>query len=258
MSAAHALPADAADFNLRDFGGYGTRSGARIRTGLLYRAAELDRAGPGYHALLTQLGADHVVDFRGDAERESDRGPAFNGFAGTVLTADVEDDTIPHALGALFNAAGAGAVAAQMMSVYAALPFSPRFRQALGLWFQALDRGNGASLVHCFAGKDRTGLAVALLQLMLGVNRDDVFHEYLLTNAMGAGRLAAGIAGLRRQASAALDDSMLHEMMLVRPDYLATALAEIRQAATDPARYVRSVSGLDDRALARLEARLLA
>jgi protein tyrosine/serine phosphatase len=250
------LPADSADFNLRDFGGYRTRSGARLRTGMLYRSGELERAGGDYEALLARLNVGHVVDFRGDAERAADRGPAFKDFAGHVLSASVDDPTVPHALGAMLGAQNTTEVMAHMTEVYRQLPHSARFRQSLALWFDALAEGHGASLIHCFAGKDRTGLAAAFLHLLMGVHRDDVFHDYLLTNAMGAGRVASGVATLRRQARD-LEERILQEMMAVRPEYLAAAIDAVTETSGDPAAYVFEATGLDMAAQKRIETHLL-
>ena len=70
-----------------------------------------------------------------------------------------------------------------------------------------LRTGKGASLIHCFAGKDRTGVSVALAHHVLGVHADDMLADYLLTNQVMAGRTFRGfIGGIGTPASKAAVD----------------------------------------------------
>ena len=73
------------------------------------------------------------------------------------------------------------------------MPFgNPAYRALFG----AIRAGQTPILFHCTAGKDRTGVAAALILKALGVSREDIVEDYLLTNA-GAGGTArsAGAAG---------------------------------------------------------------
>src|SRR5690606_42112561 len=54
------------------------------------------------------------------------------------------------------------------------MPFRPNLVAVLRLYFGALATGGGASLIHCLAGKDRTGFAVGLLHKLLGTHDDDI------------------------------------------------------------------------------------
>src|SRR6202012_5948315 len=64
---------------------------------------------------------------------------------------------------------GEGFDAVRIMSqTYASMPFRQRLKSVLAAYFEALEVSEGATLVHCAAGKDRTGLAVALLHTALG------------------------------------------------------------------------------------------
>jgi protein tyrosine/serine phosphatase len=251
------LPVCAPSFNLRDYGGYDTASGARLRMGKLYRSGELDAVDGTCLGLLASLGVESVIDLRGPSELGGSRGPAFVDFAGALLFARAADETVPHAIGALGAIATRAGVVAHMEGIYRALPESPRFRESLGLYLNALADGHGATLVHCFAGKDRTGLAVALLHCLLGVPRKDLFADYLLTNEMGPERVERGAAALRRKVDPGVDDDVLREVMSVRPEYLDAALSQIALRYGSPAAYLREAAGIDDAAISRIEARLL-
>lgn len=251
------LPPGAADFNLRDFGGYRTVSGGRLRTGRLFRSGQLETAGGALAGVLAALDVRAIIDLRAESERKAVPGTAFDGFAGTIHSASAPDETIPHAVGAFMTMTSVDEVIAHMSAIYRDLPSNPRFRQSMGHLVHALAGDAGAMLVHCFAGKDRTGLAVALVQLALGVHRDDVFHDYMQTNAMGPGRIAMGLESLLQRHKLAAPEWIRYEVMSVRPEYLEAGLARIRQEYESPATYFAQVAGLDAVALSRIGEGLL-
>ena len=81
------------------------------------------------------------------------------------------------------RAVDAAAMREEFASRYEDLPFRPHLRQVYADYLDGLAESDGASLVFCTAGKDRTGFIVAVLQTLLGLHPDDVMGEYLLTNA---------------------------------------------------------------------------
>src|SRR3546814_11379851 len=72
-----------------------------------------------------------------------------------------------------------------MTDTYAGMPYRPALVATLRLYLAALVEYDAPSLVHCVAGKDRTGFAVAIVHRLLGVHEDDLMHDYLLTNTSG-------------------------------------------------------------------------
>ena len=246
--------------NFRDYGGYRAAAGM-LRRGLLFRsgqhadasATDLDRI----HALDLRT----VVDLRGDAERAAAPCVRHPAFGAEVLFAPGETAGIelaPH------EEAGAGiATAAQaraaMTRLYENMPFRPVLVRSLRLYMAALAEGEGASLVHCLAGKDRTGLAVALVHDLLGVHADDIMADYLLTNTAGdqSARVAAAAAGIRDRYGAAMDDAAIATLMGVEAAYLDTAFAAIRARHGSVAAYARDVLGVDDTWREPVEARLV-
>ena len=118
--------------------------------------------------------------------------------------------------------------------------------------------GKGASLVNCMAGKDRTGITVAALHLAVGVHRDDIIEDYLLTNSAGdvEARIASGIETITAMAGT-VDEDVLRVLMGVEPEYLESAfrmMAE-RHGSTDG--YLRDVLGADDALRGRLKESLV-
>ena len=114
-----------------------------------------------------------------------------------------------------------------------------------------------ATLIHCFAGKDRTGIAVALFHLLAGVHRDDVFADYLMTNDMGEDRIALGLPHLMRRAEGRAPEWLLREVMAARAEYLEAALDEFAQRNGGPTGYLADVTGHDPAKLAEIAGRLL-
>lgn len=244
---------DSNSLNLRDFGGYRTTSGRALARERLFRSGQLETADERFVGVVARLGITTVIDLRAGPERLPTGGPAFAGFTGRVLAATAEDEPVPHDMSHFLGANSAAEVVSRMTRIYRMLPSSVRFRQSMGNVVRTVGREEGGTLIHCFAGKDRTGLGVALLHLAAGVHRDDVFHDYLLTNHMGAARVDTALDWLLGSRSLAAPAWLLQEVMAVRAEYLEAGLGAIAAAAVDPISYLAAAAGMDrpefDRAL---------
>ncbi|WP_404478304.1 tyrosine-protein phosphatase [Novosphingobium sp. BL-52-GroH] len=252
------FPAGSAVHNLRDFGGYATASGARLKTGRLLRSGQLEAAGDGFEGILAALDVATIIDLRAGSECLLERGSAFDGYTGAIRRASALDETIPHAVAAFLRMTTLEEVVAHMTRIYRILPDSPRFRESMGHLVASLDQDDGATLIHCFAGKDRTGLAVALVQLAMGVHRDDVFHDYLLTNAMGPERIEFGLDALLGKDRDRTSEWVMHEAMSVRAEYLEAGLLKIAETSENPAAYLAQTAGVAPADIHRIGERLLA
>lgn len=241
--------------NFRDFGGYASALGGRMRRGWLFRSGQHCNATEADLACVHQLGLDAIIDLRSDSERAlypCARHPAHR--AETLFTPG-------NTLGLQSHVdAGAGVrtaaeAHAAMEELYRNMPFRPVLRQTLKLYFQRLVAASGPSLVHCLAGKDRTGLAVALVQHQLGVHPDDIREDYVLTNEVGdaEARIAAGAEAVRANFGADMDDAAVRTLMSVHSDYLDTAF----EAIGDVDAYCRDILGLTPAAREDLRAALL-
>ncbi len=240
--------------NFRDYGGYAVSGGGRIKAGLLWRSAQHAEASDSDLAVIDGLALANVVDLRGGMERTANpcrRGPAF---AAQVWSQEGETAGLgPHveAAGGTLDAASARQA---MLGLYTHIPYRANLLPMLACYFRALARDPRPSLVHCVAGKDRTGFAVAVLHRMLGVHRDDVMADYLLTNS--ASRLE------ERIASGALYDSQVFKgrdlatirvLWGVEEAYLAAAFAAIAERFGCVDDYLEEVLGIgpDERAALR-------
>jgi protein tyrosine/serine phosphatase len=250
--------------NFRDYGGYAVAGGGRLRQGLLFRSGQHLEATADDLAAVEALGLANIIDLRGDNERLLYPCRRSPGFTGKVLFMPGETTgagAAPHveAAAAIPATSSAEAARQRMTGSYAVMPFRPVLVGSIRHYFEALGRGEGASLVHCLAGKDRTGLAVALFHAVMGVHADDIMVDYLLTNTAGdvERRIEAGARMVRAHASAPLDDAAVRVVMSVEPVYLDTAFAAIRERHGSVEAYADAVCGVGPALREALAARLI-
>ncbi|WP_314146723.1 tyrosine-protein phosphatase [uncultured Leifsonia sp.] len=155
-------------YNFRDVGGYAAAGGA-VRSGKLFRSDGLARLGEEGRRSLEELGVRVVIDLRDDFE-VSAMPDDLDGLGITVLRLPV------------FEGSGASqaTVGATLVDLYEKILLQHR-----GVVITALrevaDTAHEAVVVHCTAGKDRTGIVVALALLAVGVDRATVIADYAIT-----------------------------------------------------------------------------
>ncbi|WDH78168.1 tyrosine-protein phosphatase [Microbacterium esteraromaticum] len=154
-------------YNLRDTGGYPAASGAS-RWGKLFRSDALHRIDDAGRDRLSELGITRVIDLRGAEERQSSPS-ALDGMNLTVYHLPVFDDAAPAA-----QAAGGVALA----PVYDHIVDRRGRQLAAAIKAIADTPQDEAVLVHCTAGKDRTGIVVAFALSAAGVERRAVVDDY--------------------------------------------------------------------------------
>lgn len=245
MDQARILPLEGIH-NFRDYGGYDGQDGRRVRTNLLWRSAQHGEASEGDLAAVDRLGLATVIDLRGTSERTANpcRRPA--GFAAEVLHSPGETAGLALHLEAAEGALSQAQARAAMMRLYEGIAFRENLLPMLRTYFDVLLRAARPSLVHCVAGKDRTGFAVALAQYALGVSRDAIVADYLLTNVAGNidRRIEQGAAAIRGKYGP-IDDATIRTLMGVEEDYIITALDAAEQAHGSLDAYLEAVLGVD-------------
>ncbi|HKS55290.1 MAG TPA: tyrosine-protein phosphatase [Steroidobacteraceae bacterium] len=171
--------------NFRDIGGYRTQGGRTVRWGRVYRAGVLSYFTERDHDTLHGLDVRAICDLRRaeEREREPSAWPAKNEQRPVHLHWD-DGSSAPmiRSFAANRPATAAGMFDA-MIDLYRALPtwMAGRIR---GM-FDCVASGSVPIVVHCAAGKDRTGVAIAVLLSALDVSRQTAIEDYLLTNDAG-------------------------------------------------------------------------
>lgn len=232
--------------NFRDYGGYAVEGGGRLRDAVLWRSAHHQTASDEDLTALDALGLETVIDLRGDDERELHPCRRSDNFSARVLFAGgVTAGLAPH-LQAAGGAIDGETARSRMIDTYAGMPYRPALVATLRLYLAALSEYDAPSLVHCVAGKDRTGFAVAMVHRLLGVHEDDLMQDYLLTNTAGKieERIEQGAASIRARHGGEISDDAVRALMSVNPAYLEAALATVRRDHGDIPTYAEAVLNL--------------
>lgn len=163
--------------NVRDLGGHPTEDGGETRFGAVVRADSVRQLSDEGWAQLTGYGVSRIVDLRMDAERAED--PSEETPVEVLhLPFFHEDDEVFREVDAASLAAPDYATATR--DVY--LIFLEHFRENVAEAVKAVARApEGAVVVHCAGGKDRTGLVTAFLLKLAGVSDEDIAEDYAVS-----------------------------------------------------------------------------
>lgn len=246
--------------NLRDYGGYAVAGGGRVVRGVLLRSGQHTEASDADLALIESLAIRTVIDLRGVSERRGFPCRRPPGFAARVIAHEGEtSNSPPHEGGGGQVEMTVERARERMLAVYRRMPHNPAMHAMFARYFAALAAHEGASLVNCFAGKDRTGIAVSLLLHVLGVHRDDVIAEFLLTNEAPTRHVLERQSLPRMQAHyGAIAPEALDYLMGVHPQYIETFFDEVARAHGSLDDYLAESLGVSAQTRARLRARLVA
>jgi len=231
--------------NFRDLGGYRARDGRAVRWRQIFRSNHLGHLTEADIELLRPLGLKSAFDFRGTEERDS----AMCGIEEIAVHSLPIEPTVVAALRARRNdgvpLSSADALDVMRDSYRNYVRHNTASFRAL---FAHLLEDRAPLVIHCTAGKDRTGFACALILRVLGVPDDLIAEDYLLTNRF-----------YRRDPSASSDlpDEVRQVLGSVETSFLAAAHEAISADYGDLENYLKDGLGLGASERARLQARYL-
>ena len=244
--------------NWRDVGGYRTADGQWVVMGKIYRADQLDKVSDADLARLAAINTAVVIDLRTQSERtrEPDKIPA--NARGLVL--DVAADSAGSLGGDMrgaMEAIAAGKGVEMLTSANREFITLPSARKAYAAMLrEMISENKGAIVYHCTAGKDRTGWATALILTLLGVPRDTVMADYMLSNTYLKDKNAA-TAAMFAKAGAPFPIENLEAVMTVRPEFLQAAFDEVDKSYGSVDAYVRQGLGLSETEIVALKKKYL-
>ena len=252
------LPLEGAK-NFRDLGGYRTSDGHYVRWGLVYRSNHLVNLTTKDSEYLNGLGIRLICDVRSDGERARapdhwvGNAPEF--FAvpiGSNLITSPTPEDLKRRVAAVKSDAKESVRAYDYATEYA------------GQYAKILQRFVGGDLPaveHCTAGKDRTGVFSAILLTALGVPREVVIQDYLLSNQylLAPDSIANTAADLQRAFGLPepLDIATVRAIMTAKPETLEAALDQIDKRYGSFKNYLHDALRFSDSNLAALRQRLL-
>ncbi len=233
--------------NFRDYGGYPVSGGGRVKTGSLYRSGQHVDASDDDLAAIDALGITHILDMRGASERRSYPCRRADGFDAEVTFYDGETAALAPHVEAAGGAMDEASAHARMEKLYHDLPRREPVLWVMRRYFDILAAGMGPSLIHCLAGKDRTGMAVALMHHALGVHPDDAMADFLLTNTAGDmdARVAAGAETIRAKWGD-VSDATIRVLMGVDERYLAAMRRSVAERYGSIDAFLREALQVDE------------
>lgn len=248
--------------NFRDLGGYRTRGGREVKWGRVFRTGVLSYFTPKDHEQLDQLGVRAICDLRRAEEREYEptRWPDAN-----TQHLSWEDGAAPPTIRSVAannsHAYTAAGMHAAMINLYSELPkwMAPRLRGT----FKCIAEGDVPILVHCAAGKDRTGIAIALLLAVLDVPHETIIEDYLLTNACDLVQFMLAQHQLKLGEAdgdhplLTMPEDIRRVLFAADADYLNEAFGQITRDYGGVSEYLRKEVGVDEATRAKVQAALL-
>ncbi|TYP75518.1 tyrosine-protein phosphatase [Paenibacillus methanolicus] len=221
--------------NFRDLGGYRTTDGRAVKWGKLFRADEMAALTEADIAFLQKLGLKTNVDYRTSSEVKAKPDPVIAGvtyvsnpaFQEAEGSGDESSGTDIVSLIASGHLDQLGEPGDMLIQANRQMVQNPEAYKTL--FELLLDPANQALVQHCTAGKDRTGFGSALILLALGVPKETVVEDFLLSNTYREAYNKAAVDGIVKQLK--LTDEKTIEvfkaLMDVRPAYIEAAFDEI-------------------------------
>ena len=250
-------------YNFRDFGGYVGHDGRKLRKGQFFRSAHLNNLNDEDLGAISQLGIGLIVDLRYAPERarQPSRVPlnAPQIYSYPDPPESQGNKVAPHEAFLQHDLKTAADAHGYMMRSYTARPDDRAFQKIFGdsLRYLANERPNNDTgiLVHCAAGKDRTGTLCALVQGILGVSHDDIMADYMLTlEAVDIDAIIGPAASMfSKRYDREIDPKALWPMFGVAPEFLQSSL----EAMGDIQSYAKDKLGISDAQLNIIRAQYL-
>jgi len=260
--------------NARDLGGYKTADGRRVRDGRLIRSAHLAEATGSDLRYLAGLPVTTVIDFRKEEEKVGKVNKTVEGSQYICLPIDASGNAAASATEEekkkftgrkkfdvkkiIVMAAFNDKAKAVARSMYPILLFSPECQSQFAEFFRLVLRAeSGAVLYHCTQGKDRTGIASALLLAALGADRETIIADFDATNHVYGADVKKYSRRVRFWGGKEDEVGVVKAFLGANTENFVKALDEVDRQYGSLEGYLREIIGLTDRDIQVLRERYL-
>lgn len=238
--------------NFRDIGGYKTKDGKTVQWGKIYRSAEINRLTAEDLDKLERLNIHYVLDFRGPSEVAAGPDKVPNNAIRISLPAGSEEVGDRSKMFKQMSTATVGD--SIMLPFYSNIDAFPKRYKPM---FEALiHNSNDSALVyHCTAGKDRTGIATALILYAFGVEEQTIIEDYLATNyyrKSDNGRLRKMMIDNYH-----IKETVVDEVIGVKAAYIKATFQAIVNKYGSVDKFLKTEMGLNKSALKKLKKKYL-
>ncbi len=243
------------DVNFRELGGYPMKDGRRIIHGIFYRSGAPADLSDSELRTVEQLGIRTVLDLRSDEERNRKPDPVLDQAVNLPVSAFVDKygKELDFSPAGIAKATGnnSGSLSAFLQYMYGSLVFDSRAYQVM--FDQLLDE-QVPILLHCTAGKDRTGVGSMLILLALGADYRVLRKDYMMTNAYRRNAIERFLQKHRDEIAARPElETELNAYEGVNEEAVDIILNTILDRYGSVDEYLEQEFGLDDMAIQKLQ-----
>lgn len=217
--------------NFRDYGGYPSRFGGHVQRDRLYRSGHLAGGTADDVERLLQMDFKLIADLRYGHERKDQPSPWPGHYDDRLLMHEGTDTSdAPHVAVMRSGAFDEAAVYRFYVHYYSEMATEQGYQLLFAKFLQTLCVTQGRSLIHCSAGKDRTGLLAALVNHILGVDEETILADFMLSrNGAWIDAMVPEIERrLREKIGRAIPHHVVVKMLDVEEDYLKAAFTSIK------------------------------
>lgn len=241
--------------NFRDLGGYKTEDGRALKWGKIYRSDDLHLLTDEDLKYLSRLNIKSVVDFRSDEERESEPDRLNPDMTQVLLPIkfqpeELDDETLKNLMKNLTFGTLDSSNLLRDFNIVIVKDFATEYKK----FFRHVIENNAEPIVfHCTAGKDRAGFASAMILTVLGVPREKVIEDYLLTNTYVKDRVDSEMLEIELKTFFRADTDNLRKINLVEERYIQAAFDTIDSEWGGMDNYISGALGLSEEDILKLK-----
>lgn len=258
--------------NFRDMGGYHANNGRSVKWGQLYRAGQLNRITPKGLEDISKLKIGHVFDLRSEGENELF--PSRTKSMSSLKTYEHPEYFEPSEVlqsnnklpqwKELMKCSTPEEVKNHIRTYYPMKLYSHKgiYKKML----HTLAQDNNPILFHCAAGKDRTGVGAAIILSLLGISREVIIEDYLITQkelsekvelSMVGGAITGDQFGDLHNHFGDVDPAILKPLFDADQSYIEELFMYIDKQYGHFSNYVDKVLEFDQKKISLLQSHLL-